>query len=557
MRLEPDTVIDRYRVEALLGEGGMAAVYRVRHEQLGTPFALKVLKASTPDIRDRLLQEGRVQAALRHPNIVSVTDVVLIDGVPGLVMEFVEGAALDTLLAEGRLNLLQADHLARGILAGAAAAHEEGLIHRDLKPANILLALDRRDQFVPKITDFGLAKVLDLGDTGGGVEATRQGIGFGTPAFMAPEQIRNAAGVDHRADIFSLGAILYELVTGQRCFAGTDVLTVLNRVAGAEYEPIIRYAPDLPQHMVDAIHGALCIRPDDRWPDVRSLLACWKQEESDFEMPFGLETSQRMRVLGAGRAMPPADGPTAIRHPTPSAQARQRRPASEIETADLPEPTEPPDPVPESTRSPIALLLGLGLSTAAMTALAGVVLALVVVAGIAVWWSPDPPEPPPLPIPAAPSRPAAEPVPTPVPRAGPVPTPGPRAGPVPTPVPQAGPVPTPVPQAGPVPMPRPKGPVPLPSSVPEIADPVEPPAPVAAPRYGSVFISGDAIEDAWLVAADGTRRAYGSRVVPDTYTVGAQFADGSKAVSDLRFALAPGDIVHIACNASFGTCERP
>ena len=135
------TQLGRYTIEGLLGQGGMAAVYKVRHDQLNTLQALKMLTVPGRNIRKRLVQEGRVQAALRHPNIVSVMDIIEHDHQPGLVMEYVDGPTLEQLLQARELAWYEVDHLARGILRGVKAAHNEGLIHRDLKPANVLIAV--------------------------------------------------------------------------------------------------------------------------------------------------------------------------------------------------------------------------------------------------------------------------------------------------------------------------------------------------------------------------------------------------------------------------------
>jgi len=182
MQLEPGEVVDRYVIEQKIGQGGMAVVYRARHSQLGTLHAIKVLQVPALAIRDRLLLEGRAQATLRHPNIVNVTDVIDVHGAPGLVMELVEGPSLDDLLARVQLTIPQVDELARGILAGVAEAHRHGLIHRDLKPANVMLK-PTGTGFVPKVTDFGLAKVLSA-DEGPG--RTQSNVAMGTPAYMAP-----------------------------------------------------------------------------------------------------------------------------------------------------------------------------------------------------------------------------------------------------------------------------------------------------------------------------------------------------------------------------------
>ena len=234
MQLDTGTVIDRYAVEDLIGQGGMAVVYRVRHQQLGTLHALKVLMLPARSIRERLIQEGQVQARLRHPNIISVTDLVDVDGAPGLVMEYVPGPSLDGLLRQAALTVDQADLLARGLLEGVAAAHDFGLVHRDLKPGNVLLEV-RKDRLIPKITDFGLVKLVGAADAGGSMK-TRSGLAMGTPCYMAPEQIRNAKGVDARADVFSLGALLYELVTGQRAFDGEDTFEIFSAVTSGYYE---------------------------------------------------------------------------------------------------------------------------------------------------------------------------------------------------------------------------------------------------------------------------------------------------------------------------------
>jgi serine/threonine protein kinase len=244
----------RYAVEGVLGQGGMAVVYRVRHAALGTPHALKVLAIPVAAIQKRLMDEGRAQGNLRHENVVSVTDVVTVKGAPGLVMELVDGPSLDLLLQRRRLTMEQVDVIARGVLAGVSAAHSAGLVHRDLKPGNVLLEVSGR-RMVPKITDFGLAKILAVDNEDGG--STRSGASMGTPAYMAPEQIRDAKNVDQRADLFSLGALLYEMVTGTRAFVGKDTLEIFKAVDEGRYVPVHELDATVPQRMVRAIEAAL------------------------------------------------------------------------------------------------------------------------------------------------------------------------------------------------------------------------------------------------------------------------------------------------------------
>lgn len=270
--IAPETRIDRYAVEERVGAGGMAVVYRVRHLQLGTLHALKVLEVPSRGVQQRLLQEGRVQASMRHPNIVAVTDVISVEGAPGLVMELINGPSLDRLIQACPLTLEQADALALQILDGVEAAHDHGVVHRDLKPSNVLIQATRSG-LIAKVADFGLVKVL--GDGALNEYATRSGATMGTPAYMSPEQIRDAKHVDHRTDIFSLGCIFYDLVCGQRAFTGKDTLDVFRTVDESRYQPPKEVRPDLPQRMHDAIVSALQADRDARPADCAALRRAW------------------------------------------------------------------------------------------------------------------------------------------------------------------------------------------------------------------------------------------------------------------------------------------
>jgi serine/threonine protein kinase len=278
MDLPEGTIVDRYRIERPIGRGGLAVVYRVRHTTLGTLHALKVLALPMPAIRDRLVQEGRVQAQLKHPNVVVVTDVIDVNGSPGLVMELVVGVPLDRLLATRVLTIAQIDAVVRGIIAGVGAAHQRGLVHRDLKPANILLS-HAPDGLVPKVTDFGMAKIVGLDATLG--PHTRSGMTMGTPAYMAPEQYRNTKNVDARADIFALGAIFYEMATGRRAFPGEDLIELIGRVASGSISPLAELRPDLGPERIAAIEGALRVDPDARFADCAALWSAWSGDRTD------------------------------------------------------------------------------------------------------------------------------------------------------------------------------------------------------------------------------------------------------------------------------------
>lgn len=263
--LEVGAIVDKYRIEALIGQGGMAAVYRARHVALDSLHAVKVLFITAPEVKRRLILEGRVQANLRHPNIVSVTDVLDLGGAPALVMEYVDGPSLADWLRANRPSLDEALAIFRGVVRGMAAAHERGVVHRDLKPANIVLA-EEDEGLVPKITDFGLVK--SLGERSG---RTITGMAMGTPEYMAPEQIRDASDVDQRVDMFALGCILYELVCGRRAFSGPDNVAVFNAVVSGTYTPPEALVPDLPSNVRDAVSGLLEVERDDRIADCEQL----------------------------------------------------------------------------------------------------------------------------------------------------------------------------------------------------------------------------------------------------------------------------------------------
>ncbi len=304
--------VDRYRVERVLGRGGMATVYLVRHATLGTLHALKVLDLSSHLVRERLLLEGRVQARLRHPNLVSVSDVLDVHGAPGLLMEYVDGSSLDAWIAGNHPDLQTASQMFCGILSAMEQAHALGYVHRDLKPANVLLARDI-GRWAPKVTDFGIAKVLHREDAG---NQTQAGFPIGTPAFMAPEQVDRAQAVDERADIFSLGCILYQLVTHQQAFVGANMREVFNAVASGDYIDPAEHVPELPVALQQGIRGALQPALDARIPDCATLRRVLSGQQ-----PWGAESTEppNFQLPACALASAPVleDDPTETEIPVP------------------------------------------------------------------------------------------------------------------------------------------------------------------------------------------------------------------------------------------------
>ena len=295
--LPPGFAIERYEVVRLLGKGGMAAVYLVRHLQLGSLHALKVLTLQQEGIRERMLQEGQLQARLKHPNIVEVRDVLDVEGAPGLLMEYVPGPTLEALLQERRLGYEEAERLFRGIVSGMAHAHANNLVHRDLKPANVLLP-EVNGTPVPKVADFGLARLI-----GESSSMTQTGIVMGTPPYMSPEQIEDPRSVDHRADIFALGCILYEMVCGASPFRREQWMQTFQAVVSGNYPAPETLAPNLPRHLAATIAG--CLRTDraERLADCDAILRTLDQVPAEYRPPRGRRMSALfVAATGVGMA---------------------------------------------------------------------------------------------------------------------------------------------------------------------------------------------------------------------------------------------------------------
>jgi serine/threonine-protein kinase len=222
------TIDGKYRIDALIGRGGMGAVYRARDVRLDRDVAVKVVRSelvSSPEARERFRREAQMAARLHHPSIVTVFDYgTLPDGAAYLVMEYVRGQDLRSRLSQGTLAPRACADLVVGIAAGLDAAHREGILHRDIKPENVLLP----EAGGPKVLDFGVARMTELADVGRTL--TAGGTIVGTPAYMAPEQLRGEP-VDARADVYSLAVVACEMLTGRLPFGAGSFVEVATRQA--------------------------------------------------------------------------------------------------------------------------------------------------------------------------------------------------------------------------------------------------------------------------------------------------------------------------------------
>ena len=236
MALAPGTRLGPYEILAAVGAGGMGEVYRARDTRLERTVAIKILPESFANDRERLerfQQEARILSSLNHPNLMAVYDVGAQDGMHFLVSEFLEGETLRDRMNAGPLPQRRVIEYGLQIAKGLAAAHEKGIVHRDLKPENVFVLRDDR----VKILDFGLAKQRVMPSTTDATMAspnqTSAGTVLGTAGYMSPEQVRGEP-VDYRSDIFSLGTILYEMISGQRAFRGDSSVEVMTSILKAE-----------------------------------------------------------------------------------------------------------------------------------------------------------------------------------------------------------------------------------------------------------------------------------------------------------------------------------
>jgi predicted Ser/Thr protein kinase len=287
------TVLKHYLIETELGKGGMGVVYRARDTRLGRPVALKMITpslVSNPERRARLLLEARSAAAVTHPAIAQVYDIDEVDGNLFIAMEYVDGKTVTRLIADGELDVMGAVEIALQVAEGLAKAHEAGILHRDIKSDNIMVTRDGH----AKLLDFGLAKLVEPEPdeavspaelsrtlTRGRVH-TIPGAVMGTLSYMSPEQARGK-DLDRRSDIFSLGIVLYEMVTAELPFKGETPLDTMHAIAYEEARPVTLIRRSLPPELHRIVFRCLRKNPDDRYPDAGALAADLKRFKHDLE----------------------------------------------------------------------------------------------------------------------------------------------------------------------------------------------------------------------------------------------------------------------------------
>lgn len=328
--LAPGTMVGEYRVDRKLGAGAFGAVYSGEQPLIGKKVAVKVLHrklSAEPEAVSRFIAEARAVNRIRHRNIIDIFSFGTLNGLQHyFVMELCDGETLGQLLdREGRVGLARALPIFRGIAEGLDAAHEAGVTHRDLKPDNVFLAAEKDGSFFPKLLDFGVAKLVE----GGQAHKTATGVAMGTPRYMSPEQARGRK-VDHRTDIYALGVLIHETLTGRPPFDGESVMDVLMKHMVEPPPPMSRVCPDLPEQLDAPVLAMMAksasARPGTASGAVAALAEVARRLGLDREAPSGASAGE-----GGGAE--------------PAVTVKVERPARKAAAAALPEvETEVPQP---------------------------------------------------------------------------------------------------------------------------------------------------------------------------------------------------------------------
>jgi serine/threonine-protein kinase len=401
-------VADKYRIDGVLGTGGMGVVVAATHVDLDQRVAIKFLREVSPEALARFQREARLLVRLKSPHVARVIDVgSLDDDTPYIVMEHLDGSDLSSVTASrGKLPVEETVEYVLQASEAVAEAHALGMVHRDLKPANLFLARGPGGTTTVKVLDFGVSKILDDRSTGAtdgprGGDLTNEGVALGSPGYMSPEQMTSARDVDERSDIFSLGALLYKLVGGQTPYKGSSVVTLLASMATEKLTPLRSLAPATPEAFTAVVEKCLAQDKAARYPTVAHLAQALvpfatRRGRVSIEQilatlnitfpddPLGETMVRPAQAPSSGRsfdrldhtqAMPPAPlvGPPALgpaMHPVGHHEARQTGPHFTVSApSSMPASFAPPRR-PEA-RKPVSQVVTIGITLLVLALFAG------------------------------------------------------------------------------------------------------------------------------------------------------------------------------------------
>ena len=323
----------KYALTSLLGVGGMGAVYAAENTWTRRPVALKLLHpefARSQEVVERFMQEAQLASQLRHPNIVDVLDLgqEAADGSLYIVQELLQGNDLRAVLdASGRVDVQTALDVALPLMGALALAHRRGVVHRDIKPENVFLAQDEHGESTPKLIDFGISKVTVEGRDDRNL--TQAGTLVGTPNYMSPEQARGEASLDGQTDVWSLGVVLYEMLSGKVPFDAPNQNVLMVKIIMEPAPRIETVAPNLPPALADVVHTALANDRAARYPDMAAfaaaLIASCRSAPEVFErhrrsLPPEVGALVQAAPRPTPRSVPPQMGPAAALSVSPPAR---------------------------------------------------------------------------------------------------------------------------------------------------------------------------------------------------------------------------------------------
>ena len=322
---------DRYELLRPLGDGGMGEVHLAHDRVLARPVAVKVIyphgkPSERAQMAERFLREAQLAASVRHRNVVQTLDFGTTEhGDPFMVMEVLEGETLGDRLDRGPISVTELVHVARLVMRGLSAVHAAGIVHRDLKPDNVFLVEDA-DGVFPKLLDFGISRSMESGRS---AVTTREGRLVGTPHYMSPEQARGITDVDWRTDIYAMGVILYEALSGELPYESEHVGDLIVQIVTGEHTPLASLRPELDAELCGIVEKAMASDAADRYLDAREMFQALNVYAERSSRAAPLSTVPRRRSLPtAARSLPPAGDParSGVRlstRPPPSTRPRR------------------------------------------------------------------------------------------------------------------------------------------------------------------------------------------------------------------------------------------